>query len=371
MAAWKLLGVMPNVRVCSAVDAGFLAIVPRDDPRVPDALEASAAKALVERVVDSFNHPIEPSLILLAESHSQIDLSALVALRNAIALASVCDAWANWIEFSGGIGGGTRWSDYFDICPWLCSRDGTELTAFGPELHANIQKPDNYRGTTSPSFDSTKLTRHSMDISFLHAILRVWKRTFVARKESPKSRRLFRSLEVAHQAARVPFTLDYRMYEVGIRLSLWVSAVETLFNPKKANAHEIVDHLKNLPWVLQSHRKARYYLPSRKRKADVDYGRVTLPQKLYGELFRLRNNFLHGNRIVPTRLHAFADVRRRPYLAIAPVLYRTFVMVYLNQYAQCRNLESASLGRFFKIQGIHGPFEKALQTAVKCSEDSE
>ena len=63
---------------------------------------------------------------------------------------------------------------------------------------------------------------------------------------------------------------------------------------------------------------------------------VNLVQKLYGELNEARNDFLHGNPVIHSRLFCFCNDRRRSLIEIAPVIYKVALSCFFGQFGNTR-----------------------------------
>jgi hypothetical protein len=63
------------------------------------------------------------------------------------------------------------------------------------------------------------------------ALFRRWKRHYLARGRLWSDRALFRSLNMAANAAQLPGGIDTTLYDLGRMTGLWVSAFEILAHP--------------------------------------------------------------------------------------------------------------------------------------------
>jgi hypothetical protein len=270
-------------------------------------------------------------------------------------------AWQTWVNHRS-IPGGMRWADYFEIYPWGPGKDGA-LTGWGPESHANIQEATEFKGQVSPLIGLNSFIRPDLDIAALEVLLLRWQRLHVARKRAGNEVRLFRSLGVAVEASRVPFEIDFHLFEVGTRLSLWVSAIEVLFNPQQNNQKEVLKRLDGIQWTRGDFAHHRHYLLNRSGKADRNAGRVGVLHRLYSDLFRARNDFLHGNVIRGKRLFVLGDRRQARLLEVAPLLYRVLLMVYLGKYVSVDRARQMSRSAERRYHLLHNSFEEEIYDA--------
>ena len=167
----------------------------------------------------------------------------------------------------------------------------------------------------------------NVDPGLLKRLLFAWRRVYVNGRERDTFRRLFRSLEVAFHAAQQPADGLPSLSDVGNRLALWVSAFEVLFHPGgkgKINSRLVRKALRRVPWDKRQLTLRRYCILHDKQRI-----RVTLPEKFYDDLYRARNQFLHGNPVTPAVLRYKRSLRHVPLQCIAPVLYNAALLSFL------------------------------------------
>jgi hypothetical protein len=106
---------------------------------------------------------------------------------------------------------------------------------------------------------------------------------------------------MANEASRMPAAGDITFYDVGRSIALWVSAFEILVHPGRgwSGLSQVYELLDGVEWRLREtgHRVHLAYHPNPKKRS-----RRALGAWLYGELYRARNDFLHGNPVSPRRL---------------------------------------------------------------------
>jgi hypothetical protein len=373
MATWNLLCVLPNINGQKGwrepVEADFLAIVPRDDERVSHLGNKSAATdALLANFHDAFGNPCQPTPVLIRSDHNggRLSADALLSFRNAVALPAVVMAWIAYLNNPLSAVGGTRWSDYFDIYPWSPTKPTGELGAFGPEVHADLQDPASFQGQPSPALFASDLICPTSDRHLRDLLLQHWKRRFSQHQDDSHLQRLYRSLEVAYEAARVPFEAHFRVLDIGIRLSLWVSAIEILWNPRVPGPMEVLSKIDDVQYALPELGRRDSCLLNRNGKPN-DKKAVTLPQLLYRDLCHLRNDFLHGNQVEPSQVFGFGCPDRPQYLSLAPLLWRIFVMKFMGEYTTTTDQSTPEAEMMAELAECtkHEFAERALLTALK------
>jgi hypothetical protein len=158
-----------------------------------------------------------------------------------------------------------------------------------------------------------------IDRPLMLALLKRWQALYSEKNVRWKDRALFRSLNMANQALRAPGGTDTTFYDVGRSVALWISAFEILAHPPNANANlqVVYELLERVKWNNPALRAKRYKTHAGRGKAV----RRILSCQLYGELYKVRNDFLHGNRVIPSQLN-FPRKRGYPLAYYAACLYR-------------------------------------------------
>ena len=208
-------------------------------------------------------------------------------------------------------------------------RDGSLLTLEGAIRSIDdAERLKRYRAQASPQIGLP--THHSVhvDPGLLKRLLAAWRRVYVSGRDRKVFRRLFRSLEVAFHAAQHPGDGLPSLSDVGNRLALWVSAFEVLFHPgggRKVNKRTVQNALGRVKWDKKELTHRRYLISHHQQQS-----RVTLPEKFYDDLYRARNQFLHGNPVTSAVLRYRQSLRYVQLQFIAPVLYNAALLSFLD-----------------------------------------
>jgi hypothetical protein len=317
---WNLAYLLPHTRFDEPTEHGPLALVPPGDSRLVELASTSRAVAsLTSRFTDQFGEKIKPSAILIrSDAPKDIDFYAVVCFRNAVAIASIIDAAS--FQYSGGRAGYPQWSDYFDLYAFTATTDD-ELAARSL-TSMEINHPDRFSGQRAPHLASSHRLSFGLDRAILAGCLRQWDRRFIKNRQEWKTRILFRSLEIACQASRVPAigTRTPTIHDMGVGIALWVSAFEILSHPRtgSANLGTVLDLLGSADWLDSKLKSTRF---------QVEYPRgntrnINWIQRFYNELYRARNDFLHGNSVALGRLFPTKRSGGPTLLHIAPLIYR-------------------------------------------------
>lgn len=329
VAGWELFFVLPNVTWEEGVEysAGGVALVASSDPRVK-ALEqqSEAARKLLTGFTTAFRaEPVQPvALIVEADVADRIsDAEPLTAFRNCVAMAINLRAWA--ANRAASSSPQPRFSDYFDFYPVTITRDGAFM-AESPDFKNYVPASGSFRGTPSPLVWQHFNGRATVNTGFLTALLHEWTTRYIEPATDARyGRMLFRSLEAAYNANRIPSSNLASTFDWGVAAIQWVSAVEILAHPKYRDVgHRSVSrYLRRIKWEdprLNAPSFTVYY--SRRNKEKQRNGKpATLVQSLYADLYDLRNAFAHGQQVSDAMLYRFGDKSKPSLIAVAPVLY--------------------------------------------------
>ena len=170
------------------------------------------------------------------------------------------------------------------------------------------------------------LRPRNVDRPLIDQLIRRWQRRYGPRPVKRADRALFRSLNMANQAAALPAGSDTTFYDVGRLIPLWVSAFEILAHNKfgRANLRNVYSLLEMLDWQVRKLQHRRY---SAYENRTGPSPRRILACYLYGKLYQARNDFIHGN---PIRENSI-NVRRSklPIARFAAPLYRLALSSFL------------------------------------------
>ena len=165
---------------------------------------------------------------------------------------------------------------------------------------------------------------------------------------------------MACYALRAPYGNLQSVQDWGITTSLWVSAFEILAKPVKGGVsfRHVSSDIKRVPWCSRSlHDKC---------VRAIDFpGFTTRPVQVYGRLYRVRNSFLHGDRVPRSGIES----KRHPSwgnLSIqVPLLYRSLLLLY------CQDLRLHEFPHEVPWEDIFtpGPKQDAAIEAWKATRD--
>jgi hypothetical protein len=324
---WHFAHLLPHTAFSEPLENEYLAVVPQDDKRLKDlAGQQPAVQKLTTGFADQFQRAVKPSALLVrSDAPKSVDFHAIASFRNIVAISSIIDAWC--FQLTGGNCGYPLWSDYFDFYPFTATKKGTHLIA---ESVASMErdKPDKFSGQRAPHLPTADQLLFGVDILIFDGCLKQWHRRFIGQQKNWNTRVLFRSLEIATQAARMPAvgTSLPTIHDAGVGIALWVSALEILSHPQKAGAslRTVLGLLSGADWLTPPLKTTKYVVKCEKTAMRVNY-----IQKLYRELYRARNDFLHGNPVTAANLFPAKERSQPMLLHCAPLVYRAALASFL------------------------------------------
>jgi hypothetical protein len=228
---WSPVAILPNLFAKDAVGSEEVAFVSRYDSRV-QAFCAVQPKfqELLSRFTNAFDVALEPVVFIVRDDviPKVSDNSALLSFRDLVVMSVV--PYARSLNLVYRTGNRIMYSNSFWLYPWTLSRDNQHLIASTPALTA-LHVVEQFHGQSSPELSEKKLT--DVDEHLFEALILRWKRHFLGTRQRWQDRALFRSLNMAAQAAQLPAGVGTTLYDLGRMSALWVSAFEILAHPRK------------------------------------------------------------------------------------------------------------------------------------------
>ena len=125
-----------------------------------------------------------------------------------------------------------------------------------------------------------QLDRRDVDMLLLNELLKRWERCFSTDSPAVEDERLFRSLNMANAATKLPAGADTNLYDVVRSAALWASAFEILYPAKSQAFKGVYAALESITSICR---------PARTRSTSVRRQERSAPQ-LAGLAVR-RNQF--------------------------------------------------------------------------------
>lgn len=325
MTSWRAMAVLPNIELETPVEGGLAALVGHEDPRLKAIRRAHPNfHRLLSRFTDAFGVKLRPAvLIQRADAPDWTrNIDAIASFRDVVAIATV--PYNRALEINHPQGHRITFANAFWLYPWMLDRDNEHLIANTPGMLA-LHQFEAFKGQSTPEMPCVTLSERDLDLPLMDALLARWHQRYEPQRPDWADRALFRSLNMANQAAQLPAGMDTTFYDVGRMIALWVSAFEILAHPGKgmSGLPKVYDLLDRLEWNYSRSATNRYKAYPKKPNSP----RRTAACWLYGEIHKARNDFLHGNDVTPARLRIGNGEHNLFHLA-AP-LYRLALTAFL------------------------------------------
>ena len=282
---------------------------------------------------------------------------AMVGIRNALAVSVVMQQTA--LELLYPQGHRILFTDPFDFYPWNLDRDFNHMMSITPASMA-VHQVDDFAGQPSPGSPVHTLDNFAIDRILLAEMLAHWNAAYRQPVMDEMQRALFRSLNMASAAMRMPATTAATIFDYGRQCGLWVSAFEILAHFESGRA--------SLKTVLALFDMKRFHIRrlNAKRYRVTYHGQrmsVTLAQKLYDRLYRVRNDFLHGNAVTTSSLLIRESGRLVGHFA--PLLYRFALRNFLDL-RFVPEIEPADLQQRIELRFEEHEYEEAQLDAERA-----
>lgn len=326
MANWIPVAVLPNLFTRRTVEGEIVALVPPGDARVQAFCAThSQFKKFLARFTDTFNVPLEPVVFIARDDviPKMVDTQGpLLSFRDLVAMSVVPYARSYALVYNSHR---ISYSNSFWLHPWMLAKDNDGLVASTPAF-AGFHVVEEFHGQASPEVPVMEL--NELDEPLFQALLKCWKRHYLGKRQRWQDRALFRSLNMATQAAQLPAGVGTTLYDLGRIAALWVSAFEILAHPRtdKSGLRHVYPLFERVRYLDQKVGRKKYiaFMGGTKKP----WPRRPLPCWLYGRLYRGRNAFLHGNPVSPKTLQP-GDLKVSLFW-LAPSLYRLALTGALN-----------------------------------------
>ena len=314
--SWEASWVLPNAELRIPLECSYAALVPMNDVRVRAlARQHPNVVKFLRRFSDGFGERVRPSVLLHRQDAppSVLTVGALTGFRDAISISVLSKSHAN--ALLNGRSYGANFSDVFDIHPWGLSKTYDDhLIASTPAMLAthDLRK---FRGQSSAGLSRSVIDESDVDTTLLAALVARWDDLFGGTSNRIEDLALFRSLNMANYASRMPGNADATFLDAGRAVALWVSAFEILAHNAGSGLTQVLKMLSTVDWQRKNNFEIDRSINNKKRPYETN-----LAGELYERLNHVRNQFLHGNPVTPDTLTLTRS--GRSLLNFAAPLYR-------------------------------------------------
>jgi hypothetical protein len=251
MDEWTPVVVLPNLDMRGTIECPYAALVPPTDRRV-EKLRADHPKltTFLSKFSGQFGQQLWPSLLLLRTDapKSYYTAESVTAFRDIISLSVVPYARALRLRFDRSRG--LVFTTAFQFYPWMLDKRYEDVMLTNPaQLHVHLLEP--FNGQSFPEQSQATVMERDIDLPLARELLNRWVVRFSEGAVEWKDKALFRSLNMANEAGRIPALTAGTFYDVGRSLALWVSAYEILAHPGgtgQSNFTTVTAMLESVKW---------------------------------------------------------------------------------------------------------------------------
>jgi hypothetical protein len=323
MDDWTPVLALPNLDMRGTLECPYAVIVTPTDSRV-EKLRAAHPKltTFLSKFSGQFRESVWPSLLLLHADapRSYYTAEAVSAFRDILSLSVVPYARTTRLRFDRA--NGLAFTNIFQFYPWMLDKQFEEMILINPaQIHAHLL--EEFEGQTFPEQSQASIMEKDVDVPLARELLNRWIERFSGTSVAWKDKALFRSLNMANEAGRIPPLAASVFYDTGRSLALWVSAYEILAHPggtSQSNFGTASALLESVKWQDQKLATPAHTIQARTPQQKQ------LATWVCRKVYDLRNDYLHGNDVVGTALL----LNGKPLIDFAAILYRLMLTGFLD-----------------------------------------
>jgi hypothetical protein len=300
---WEPVWILPNVTLMESIDHSHVGLMHREDQRVLAACKLHPGLTKLVRAFKSeFGSPVSPTVLMMRSDAppSVKTVSALGGFRDIVCTGAIVDSHARMLAWKRPVG--IMFSDAFDIYPWGLGKPSSQhVYAFTPGL-SGVHDLNRLAASPAAALPARSLAIDELDGVLVHRLMKCWDEYHCAGTEEVQHRKMFRALDSARFAARMPGGTDANIFDAGRSVALWVSAFEILAHDgKRADLERVLGLFSKVDWQ-HAHLQGQ--------SQTIAFGKKTIPTNLAGQIYKslydARNAFLHGN-------HVNSESLRKPF----------------------------------------------------------
>lgn len=319
---WNLVYILPNLTTSAKFGNETIAIINDHDPMINLLVNADEVKELASKFFSHFSSKLSTSLLIINDSkaNKKIIEDGVVAFRNILAISSIIKGFEH--RFLSTFNAYPLYSDYFDFYPVTISNGVVFINS--PSQRGICHDLSNFQGQANATLDHNVSINPGQYCLLTDRLEQVWKRAFTTNKTiGDYPRRLFRSLEMAYHACAIPNKNDETLYDHGVSASLWVSSFEILAHDGNWSSNKkVLELIGGYEWF------SKKKIANKSYKSKFDF-KINIVQKLYLQLYDLRNDFIHGNKISKSKIFPFRKRENKSIIYYAPLIYKIALLSYM------------------------------------------
>jgi hypothetical protein len=360
MDDWVPVVVLPNLDMRGRILCDYAAIVALDDPRM-EKLRADHPPLMdfVSRFRSQFGHDVWPATLLLKADAppSYRTAEAVTAFRDILSMSVVPYARSRRLNYDQRTE--LAFSSMFQFYPWMIDAKYECVILTNPAL-LHVHMIEEFHGQAFPEQSQGAVFETDIDLPLATELLKRWVVRFSAQQTDWRHKALFRSLNMANEAARVPALTAATLYDVGRSLALWVSAYEILAHPggtSQSNFGTVSTLIEKVEWIATALAQPQHQVGQTQRP---------LATWLNRKIYDLRNDFLHGNDVDGPAL----NLNGKSTIDFAACLYRLALTGFLNlnftepEPAQSTPEHASFRQRRTRFWNYQRAYEEAIRKAV-------
>jgi hypothetical protein len=204
MDEWKPMLALPNLDMKGTIECPSAVIASPTDHRV-EKLRSDHPKltTFLSKFSGQFGQSVWPSLLLLRIDalSSYYTAEAVAAFRDIISLSVVPYARESRLRFQRP--NDLAFTNIFQFYPWMLDNKFEEILLVNPaQLHYHLL--DEFQGQSFPEQSQSSIMAGDIDIPLAKELLNRWTARFSENPIEWKDKALFRSLDMANEAGRIP-----------------------------------------------------------------------------------------------------------------------------------------------------------------------
>jgi hypothetical protein len=364
MGEWVPVLALPNLDMRGAIECDHAAIVSPGDHRV-EQLRKDYPKlnTFLSKFSGQFGEQVWPSLLLLHSNapKSYYTAEACTAFRDILSLAVVPYARSSRLRFDKAHA--LAFTSTFQFYPWMLDKQYEEMVLVNP-ANLHIHMLSEFGGLSFPEQGCASIFEGDIDLPIAKELLNRWVTRFSENAVEWKDKALFRSLNMANEAGRIPALAAGVFYDAGRQLALWVSAHEILAHPGgtgQSNFGTVSGLLEKVKWLDAKLAAATHTIPGKSPQQKQ------LATWICRKVYDARNDFLHGNEVDA----AVLNLNKKPVTDFAACLFRLALTSFLDlnfNVAMPSKDDTEAMGVFIsqrmRFNNFQRAYENALLTAI-------
>ncbi|WP_079539784.1 hypothetical protein [Bradyrhizobium lablabi] len=306
-----------------------------------------------------FKERVWPSLLLIKDDAppSYRTAEAVTAFRDIVSVSIVPYARSSRLRYQRA--NGLAFSNAFQFYPWMIDRSYEGIHMVNPAVsHGHVL--EEFKGQCFPEQPQATINEPDIDEPLARELLNRWVIRFSDDQPKWKDKALFRALNMANEAGRIPAMTAAVFYDTGRSLALWVSAFEIVAHPGSTGQSDfgtVSALLESVKWLNQKLAEPAHTIlgkaPQQKQLA------TWICRKVYD----LRNDFLHGNDVEGNALM----LNQNPIIDYAACLFRLVLTGFLGlefTVPSPKTRESEAIARFINQRSYFNRFQRAYEEAL-------